>query len=223
MSQRKLGLFVSMIIGSAAMVACGGGGGSGSPAAGFDSVEDLTAAMDSPTGTVDATTATPVAEEFQNITENGSALGSGFGGIRQKAQAESASIDCSGGGSIDAEGDETRVHATYNSCSEGGCVIDGEISIFISTAGSYSGCYSFDVSATCDAESVSAVGSYCVNGTTGTVEYLVDVNGETYTVSGYYADGTGELTIRGANGTYTCTYTDGAGSCVDEAGAEFSF
>ncbi len=227
MSQRKLGLFVSMVIGSAAMIACGGGGGSGSPAADFDSVEDLAAAMDAPTGTVDATTAKPVADEFQAFSENGgglSALAGGFAGVRQKAQAASASEDCSGGGSISVDTDEqTYMEYSFNSCVESDCTIDGGFQYFIGASGSYSACFVFDLSVQCAEESASAAGSYCQNGETGVVEYLIAVNGETYTVSGYYSNGTGELTIRGANGTYTCTYTDGAGSCVDEAGSEFTF
>lgn len=222
MSQRKLGLFVSMVFGSVAMVACGGGGGNA--ASGFDSAEDLAEAMDSPTGTVDAATATPVAEEFAKVQS------SGLGGIRQKVQEQSSgSIPCSGGGDISYEGNETRVDANYNACVEGDCTIDGQLRAFVSSATSTAvdACYTMNASITCGVESATVAGSFCmsVNGETGeyTIEYLIDVNGNTYVVSGYYSNGTGELTIRGANGTYTCTYTDGSGSCVDEGGAEFEF
>lgn len=83
-------------------------------------------------------------------------------------------------------------------------------------------CFSMDVSAVCADESADVAMSMCVSAE-GSVEYLVDVDGDTYRVSGSYMDGNGELVITGANGTFTCTYTDGEGSCVDDDGEELSF
>jgi hypothetical protein len=53
--------------------------------------------------------------------------------------------------------------------------------------------------------------------------YLVEYEGETYTVSGSFSTGSGSLTISGANGSFTCTYTADAGSCTGSDGSSFEF
>lgn len=217
MGQKKLGY--ALLVGSAglAAVACGGGGNSG--AAGFTSLSALTGAIESPTGTVDETTATGVAAEFENSMSNGT-----LGGVRQKSQAQSGSAACTGGGSVSFNVDETHLFATYSNCNESGCVMNGTLNMFLTDTGEWSQCMSYDIDAVCtDQGSVSATFSGCIDVGTGTMTYLVEYEGMTYTVSGYYTAGTGELTITGENGTFTCTYTADAGSCTGSAGESFSF
>lgn len=226
MRRHVKGVAVSGLLASFWLAACGGGGdgGGGSTPGTFGNVESLAAAIDSPTGTVDETTAGAVAEEFE--TQMSSDV-SGLGGIRENVgtvrQAQTSTIDCSGGGNISVDGDETRASFRYNACNESGCLFNGEGVVFASGAGDYSSCLSYDISATCD-DGTSAQVTYsgCL-GSEGEFVYLIEVEGESYTVSGYYSDGNGELTIRGANGTFTCTYTEGSGTCVGDGGDEFEF
>ena len=214
---RKTILFAAALMSSVTLVGCGGDSG------GYASVEDLAGALDAPSGTVDAASAKGVAAAF---AESQNAPAGGFGGereaIAQKQQAESASQACSGGGSIDAEGDETQVKIKYNQCVESSCTLDGTAQIFAEAAGGYSNCVTYDITGECEGNSIAVSFAGCI-GESGTFTYLIQYEGLTYRVEGAYSDGNGTLTITGANGTYTCTYVDDAGSCVDEDGAEFTF
>ena len=87
---------------------------------------------------------------------------------------------------------------------------------------SYSYCYDASLSFTCDSESAHIDYSGCINAS-GQMVYVIEVDGETFAVSGYYAAGSGTLEITGANGTFTCTYSGGSGSCTGSGGESFSF
>lgn len=216
---------ISSLLASVWLAACGGGDGGGQGSGSFGSAESLAAAIEAPTGTVDDTTAVAVAEEFEaqmnsDVPDLGGAR-ENVGTIRQAQQ--SATVDCTEGGTISATGDENRTNVRYNNCREDGCVLNGEGTFFASGAGEYAICMSYDVSMSCDdGDSARVAYSGCL-GDDGGYVYLIEVNGDTYTVSGYYSDGSGELTIRGANGTFTCTYAEGSGTCVGDDGSEFDF
>jgi len=222
MGQKKLGfgLLVSGI--ALAAVGCGGGG---SPATGFTSAAALKSAMASPTGTVSAETAVGVAEAFETGSTSGLSAG-----VRQKAQAQSATENCSEGGSISISGNSNMAQEHFNNCGEGGCVMNGTMNILVDSASqtNVSACISADVNAVCaDEGAVAMQFSMCIDtdSTTGTTEikYLVEYEGETYAVSGNFSAGGGSLTITGSNGSFTCTYTADAGTCTGSDGSSFEF
>lgn len=215
-------VLAAALIGTGVFTGCGGG--SDRP----QSYEAAVAEIESPTGTVSAETAQPVAQEFEAMASSGA---TGFAGsredVRTTAQAQSASVPCdSGSADVNFSGDQNSGTAsyTYNACCFGECCMDGVGDTFFNTSSTdYTTCYSYDMTVSCEGEaSASMVFSGCLSAEGGIV-YSVEVDDETYTVSGYYSEGSGELTIRGENGSYTCTYTDGTGSCVDETGDEFTF
>jgi hypothetical protein len=197
---------------SAALVGCGSGA---SGAGGYRDLGSLTSALEAPTGTVDATSATGVAAAFEE------SQGSGLAGFRQKAQAQSASQACTDGGSVSASVNETAVYMTFSNCGESGCTMNGSGTIFLQDSGELTQCMSYDLSAVCaDEGNVQLSFSGCL-GADYQFVYLVEYEGETFKVSGNYAGGSGELTITGENGTYTCTYSGGSGSCTGDG--QFSF
>lgn len=215
-------MLCAALVGASLFTGCGG---SGRP----QSYEAAVAQIESPTGTVDEESALPVAEEFETASSSGA---TGFAGsrddVRTIGQEQSTSFACdSGSADVSGSGDQHSGSATYtfNACCMETCCMDGVMDMFVSSSAdaSYSICYSYDLSVDCEGEeNADMVFSGCMSADGGIV-YSVEVDGDSYAVSGYYSDGNGELTIRGENGEYTCTYTDGAGSCVDESGEEFTF
>lgn len=202
-----------------------GGSGSSSDSdsnAVFDNKDSLNSAMESPTGIVSETTAKLVADRMAEASSSMAGKGSAApSGIREKAQEQNGSdtIDCENGGTIDIESSETQETLTYNDCQMAGCTLNGSEVAFPDPDQI---CVSVKVNEVCGDESTDIASSSCTS-MDGTVVYLVDVEGDTFQVSGTYSDGDGELTITGANGTFTCTYVDGGGTCVDSEDAEFSF
>lgn len=228
MAQKKSGW---VLLGGVALLAaaCGGGGGAGSKASGFKDVKSLASALEAPSGTVEAATAVGVAQEFQESLQGASQ--NPLGGARQKqlAQSQSATIDCPSGGNytanVNVNGDEVDLTADFNNCNmTEDCTYNGSYSYFGSTVGDWSGCLSYDLDITCKqvSGSVSASFSGCL-GASGNFEYLVEYDGETYRVSGSYSSGSGTLTITGANGSWTCSYSNDAGSCESSSGESFEF
>jgi hypothetical protein len=204
--------------------ACGGddeGGGNASP----QSYEAITESMAQPSGTVDENTAGDIGEEFEKVS------GAAPAGVREDQVAQSSgsqTIQCSGGGSISvtASGSESAGSGTfsYNDCCESSCCLEGSGSVYYSSASTaeFTYCGSYDIDATCGGTSSSVNFSGCL-GSDLEWSYLITVDGETYSVSGTYSDGDGTLEIRGANGNWTCTYTDGSGSCTGTGGTSGSF
>jgi len=222
MAQKKLGfgLLVSGI--ALAAVGCGGGG---SPAAGFTTAASLQSAMAHPTGTVSAETAVGVAAAFQDGSTTPLPAG-----IRSKTQAQSGSEPCTEGGSITYNVNENMIQMAFNNCGEGGCVENGTYNMLINSATEtdVSACFSMDFSAVCAGEGTGDVqfsGCLEVNANTGVSEfmYLIEYEGDTFTVSGNYSAGSGTLTITGENGSFTCTYAADAGSCSGSDGSSFEF
>jgi hypothetical protein len=54
------------------------------------------------------------------------------------------------------------------------------------------------------------------------VTYIIEIDGETYSVCAAYSDGSGTLEVHGAKGTWNCTYSNGGGGCAG-SGANFTF
>lgn len=204
--------------------ACGGdddGGGGGSRPQSYQAIAESIA---SPSGTVDESTVGDIGEEFEKISA------APAGGVRddQVAQSNTYTQECTGGGSIsvNASGNESAANISYayNNCCEAGCCMDGSGTAYYSeaTSADFTFCGSYDLDMTCDGSSTSVDFSGCV-GSDFQWSYLITVDGESYAVSGSYSDGDGTLEIRGANGTWTCTYTDGSGSCTGTGSTSGSF
>jgi hypothetical protein len=213
MGQKKLGFALLVSSSALTLVACGSGSSGG--ASGFTSASQLHSAMASPTGTVEPATAVGIAEAFQ------SSESSGLGGVRQKLQAQSTTVACTGGGSMAISGSQNSATVAYNDCVlVPGCTVDGVGSTFIEDVNNPTNiCFSYDVSQACDDISVDLDFSGCIDvNLEGGFAYLVEYAGETYTVSGSYYDGTGTLSIAGENGSFSCTYSANAGSCTSDGG-----
>lgn len=101
---------------------------------------------------------------------------------------------------------------SYDSCSfeEGGCVIDGDGSIWISSLSLYGGEMAFTFSGSVCGEPVDV--SYYFDGKY--FWYVVEVNGETFAVRGNYSNGYGEVYIKDSTGVeYYCTIENDVASC----------
>ncbi|HTV24023.1 MAG TPA: hypothetical protein VMG12_35270 [Polyangiaceae bacterium] len=190
------------------------------------SFADITSAIESPTGTVDATTAADVGVEFEKAAQANIA-----GGMRrdaQTAQSSSGTVDCPAGGNLSAagSGDQSSGHstATYNGCCvSANCCLDGSADIYFSTqqGAAYTYCGSYDLSYACEGTTTQLRYEGCLSAM-GKQVYVIEVEGDSYAVSGTYSNGSGTLEITGENGTWTCTYSSGSGSCSG-TGATFTF
>lgn len=222
MGQKKLGFALLVSSTALALVACGGGG---SAATGFTDVNALKSAMANPTGTVSAETAVGVAAEFEAGSTSGYSAG-----LRQKLQAQSTTQACTEGGNISVSGNQNYARMSYNSCGEGGCVMNGYMNVLVNSATEtdVSACFSVDINGVCaDTGSAEFAFSGCMeastDGSTFSYSYLIEFEGETYTVSGDYYGGSGSLTITGVNGSFTCSYTSDSGTCTSTTGESFEF
>ena len=219
----KRGMLVAALISTASfVVACGGGKEEEEEPSG-GSFDSAAKAIESPTGTLDESTAADVAMAFEQ-----SLSGAPSGGERENiAPVEAQTTELTGvcdSGTITFEATQAGdVTYAYNSCCVSGCCIDGDGTAFVDTTGTatYTVCATFDMTYACDGTNASVSYSYC-QGTAGLV-YSVEVNGDTFTVTGSISNGTGTLEIIGENGTFSCTYTNYTGSCTDSTGGEFSF
>lgn len=205
---------------AACFAACGGGGGGGGTFA------SISAGIESPTGTVDETSAVDVAEEFEGASESASLAAFDAGDLASGASSASGSFSCPAGGSIsfNAQGNGGNLTAGYNNCCyEQSCCVNGSIRTLVSGGSSaYSACYDANVSVSCEGQSGNVSYSGCISATGGLV-VLIEVDGQSFAVSGNYSNGNGTLEITGDNGTFTCTYSGGSGSCSGSGGASFTF
>lgn len=220
--QRCVGLAVAFGASFGLLGACGGGG---SKVGG--SYASIASAIDSPSGTVDSSSVVNVGEEFEKLSATN--LASGMRRDAAVGQSSSGTLDCPAGGSISfsGSGNESsgRARGSYdNCCFEAGCCTDGTADMYYSSDSSaeYTYCGSYDLSYSCEGVSADVAFNGCF-GTTGEWVYVIEVDGESFAVSGNYADGNGTLEIRGENGTWTCTYTNDSGSCSGTGGESFTF
>jgi hypothetical protein len=210
-------------LGGAAMQVAAGCGGSDSKPESFASISS---SISSPTGTVSTTSAKDIGDEYEKVSKNSFA-----GGMREdteKAASGSGDMACPSGGSVSVSGSGNQssgaANISYdNCCYAAGCCFDGSGKLYYSSSqtATYTYCMAFDVSYDCAGESLSLDYQGCLSAT-GWV-FVVPVGGKTYAVSGTRAAGSGTLEIRGANGTWTCSYSSGTGHCSDGASGTFDF
>lgn len=214
----RLGTFIGIGLFAVAGVGCGGG--SSKPAS-FSAVKTSIA---NPTGTLAATNADSVAKAYQASLSAGTVAAGRR--LDQKTSAVIATTPCTVSGNISIDsvqmsGSDISESFTYHSCCEtADCCLSGPGSVFSSQAGAGSVCESLQVSGTCSGAPIAENFSFCSDG--GVVNYLVEVDGQSFAVSGSYAAGNGTLTITGKNGMFTCTYTNDTGSCTGTTGT-FTF
>jgi hypothetical protein len=221
--KRCLGLAVTLGVGFGLLGACGDDGGSNVGG----SYSSIASAIESPSGTVDESSAVRVGEEFGKLSATG--VAAGMRRDAQVGQSQSGTMDCPAGGSISftGSGNESsgQARGSYNGCCySAGCCMDGTVNMFYSSAQSaaFAYCGSYDVSYSCEGVNADLAFNGCF-GTTGEWVYVVEVDGESYAVSGTYVDGSGTLEISGENGTWTCTYNNDSGSCTGSGGDSFTF
>ena len=208
--------------GIAVLIGAGCGGGQNAPS----SYSDISISFAHPTGTVSATSVDKVAKAYKTSLTSG--LGTAGGRRLVDKTSASQSIACPNGGSMSftasssgssSSSDISETFSYNNCCEAANCCFTGGGNLFYSS-GSY--CESFSITGTCLAEPVTANYSICMNASTDTLSYLVEVDSATFVVSGSYSNGSGTLTIIGQNGTYTCAYTNDTGSCTSTSGT-FTF
>lgn len=213
---KRLGLVLAVL----GLVACGGddGDGGGSGGGSFTAIQS---AIEMPTGTVDMSTAPAIGEEFEKIRS------SGAGGERFEQASQQQMMACPSGGSMTTNASGSQSAATVSTvydacCYQADCCFSGDSTWFFSNVqgAAYSYCGSYSLATTCGAQEGNITYEGCFDGT-GAWTYVVRVGDETFSVSGNYSAGNGTLEIRGANGDYTCTYTNGTGSCSGDG--SFSF
>jgi len=211
---------------SAGVVACSSDDSDGGKGPSFDA---MASTLESPTGTVSASSVGPVAAEFEKVSQT--SLG-GYQAAPRSTQATqdmSASI-CTAGGSaqMTQSGGQSQGSVAIefsDCCVDASCCYDGSENILYSDGSgtaSYSVCYDYDLTASCSGETASLSFAGCLDASSGMMAYSVTVDGETFTVSGSYSGGSGTLTITGANGSWECTYTNDSGSCTG-TGGDFTF
>ena len=219
---RTLGLGGALVALAGAFAGCGGDDDKGSRGGSLASITD---AIEAPTGTVDETTVGDVGVEFEKVSQAQIPQG-----VRRDAQTaqSTGTVSCPAGGTVNASGsgNESSGHSTasYNNCcATANCCLDGEADIYFSTeqGAAYTYCGSYDVTYTCEGTTTAVSYEGCLN-SSGELVYAIEVDGDTYAVSGSYSNGSGTLEITGENGTWTCTYSNNSGSCTG-TGGNFTF
>lgn len=189
--------------------------------------------IESPTGTVDANTASDIGKKYEAANQNNV----GFGVRDQDQVGQSGSFEdsqsCPAGGNYRASGSGNQssgsVNIDYNACCfSAGCCASGDGTIHFNSEGggsgaqSYTFCATFDMTYSCEGSNASLDYSLCY-GAGGEAVLLIEVDGRSFAVSASRTGASGSLEIRGANGTWTCTYNAGSGSCTSSAGGSFTY
>lgn len=235
---RTLGI-ASIVAGSFSLVACSGGGiESKSPEERVDAVQS---AIKSPSGTVDATSVGLVLEGSQSIELYGSMqfINEIFGSqidakcLSGSGTDGSADVSCMTGGKATgqisfkgtvatsaASTDVTFEMTLSNVCQDGKC-LDGSLAAAISVS---EGSTKTTVQGSFDMTNggVTKHGDWGTmvstgQGTASAQIVTFDDAGNSYVLSASASvDGTGEVTIKGANGEFSCSYDGGGekGSCT---------
>jgi hypothetical protein len=203
--------------------AVGCGGGNSKP----DSYASIKEGIESPTGTVSQTTVTKIGEKFESASANT------FSGMREDDQVGQSgsftqTIACPEGGTLTSTGSGNqrggRGSSRFNDCCfTEGCCASGTGTAFYSTEQSaeFNICASYDMDFDCRGVSASIEYSACI--AAGRAVLLIDVDGQSFAVTGTRSGGNGTLEIKGANGTWSCTFSSGSGSCSSSGGASFTF
>jgi hypothetical protein len=190
------------------------------------SFTNIANAIESPTGTVDESTAPEIGVEFEKVSQVSPA--SGMRRDAQTAQSSSTTQSCPSGGrfTVDGSGNSSSAQATVSyedCCFIEDCCFDGDGDMYFSSeqGADYTYCASYDLDYTCEGTTASIQYEGCF-GTSGEQIYVIEIDGETFSVTGNYNNGSGTLEIRGENGTWNCTYSGSTGSCTGSSGS-FSF
>ena len=198
----------------AALPFLGCGGDDGGPP-GYDEIANQYA---NPTGEIgSAADAQGVAAAFAEVSSRGSVGGSQ--GERRNGQNFSYACGDSGSCSGTGSGNQSSYSVSWDCtdcCYTNECCYTATGWAVGSTeqGATYTQCAQWDGSGSCGGDSWSGSWSYCY-GSDG-YWWLVDYQGETYTVKGSYNSSTGgSWTVNSANGTWTCTANGNNGSCTD--------
>lgn len=204
-----------------------GCGSDGSDSADGDSstgsFQSIRGALEAPSGVVDEETAPLIAEEFESASTASSA-----GGERFEDDLDYSAELCPAGGQATVSYDgvssqASTAHFDYdNCCYQSSCCINGAGTFYTRSdtdTGIFSACASYDMTVDCSLYGSNATVSTSYYGCVSEDgwQFLVTVNNETFAVSGDYRNGSGTLDISGSNGSFTCTYSDGVGSCDGDA------
>jgi hypothetical protein len=137
---------------------------------------------------------------------------------------------CSGGGSLVYTVDPSNYHAngscstsyTYNECKIDEGVSDGTGYIYMENCSNAQGgiCYEFHGKINSEAVNIEA----CID-ENGQMWYLVNVEGQSFTVRGTYdtETGDGDWYVRDMDGVWHCTAHNGSGSCQGPDGTTIEF
>jgi hypothetical protein len=204
---------------------CGGGDDS-EPSSGGGSYSGITESIAKPSGQLEASNASDVADEFSKVN----AASPGGQRLSPQQASQKQEMACPSGGKyiMNVSGGQAGGQAiiTYDSCCyAASCCFDGSANwYYAAKAGAdYSFCGTWNVDLTCGNEGGGSIKYEGCVGMDGKMVYVVRVDGKTFAVTGNYANGSGTLEIKGANGTFTCTYTNHSGSCTSSSGASFTF
>jgi len=221
--ERCIGFAAAAIGLSGVALGCGSGGGKA------DSFASIQEEITKPTGTVSQDTVGKVGERFETADSSSS-----FMGVRDDDQvgaSGSATVTrtCEAGGSatVTASGNESnaRVAMDFNHCCfSAGCCASGKGTMFTSNDqnATYNYCASYDMDYSCAGTDAAIEYSGCF-GLSGKAVMLIDVDGQSFTVSGSRSGGSGTLEITGKNGKFSCSFTAGSGNCSSSTGDSFSF
>ncbi|HEX2657092.1 MAG TPA: hypothetical protein VHU40_02415 [Polyangia bacterium] len=238
-----MGIGFAMLVGGAGMAGAGCGDGGKKPPASYG---DISASFAHPSGTLAATNADAVAQAYQASLSSGLGTAGTVAAVSRfakptgltptasalqstsSAATAAQSYACPYGGSISATVNGIAPGATSfsesfrydNCCESAGCCLNGGGDLFYAQGGAF--CESFAITGTCSASPITLDYSICEDTATGMLNYLIEVQGESFAVSGSYSNGSGTLMISGANGAFTCRYTNHTGTCSGTAGT-FAF
>lgn len=204
-----------------ALAGCGGGDKGGAP-----NPKNIAQEIANPTGTLTEDNVDDVINEFIALLEGEETIPSTpmfspqeeycYGDICCDVSGNSVTCDCPDGGSVKVKVDtgcekDCTVEFSYNDCTYEDCAIDGSGAIWM--AGSIyqpTGEMAYVFSGSVCGEPVEI--SYYFDGTD--YWYLVEVEGKTFAVKGWYNDGDGKVWIKDSTGEeYYCQIVENAATC----------
>ncbi len=213
--KKKVLLTVGLIV----LIGCGGGGGGGIKT----DPKDVAEIAKNPTGTLTQDNVDDVINEFLTLLNAEESIPSisGLspqteycsGGICCDVSENSAKCDCPVSGNFSVKIDsqcqnDCTMEYSYNNCAfDEECAVDGDGAIWMGSLMGGEMAFTFS-GLVCD---VPVDVAYYFDGTD--FWYVVEVNGETFAVKGYYSNGYGEITIKDSKGEYYCIIENDVATC----------